>query len=66
MKVGDITEFGEVSLVDYEKCFVRFCDVGSPDRLTGCFSMTYKEIEDSRSAAREYARRMSRETKITN
>jgi len=44
MKVGDITEFGEVSFVDYNKCFVQFCTPGSKG-IYGVFSMTEEEIE---------------------
>ena len=44
MKEGDITEFGEVVLVSYDKCFVQFCDIGGGG-IHGCFSMTFEEIE---------------------
>ncbi len=46
MKIGDITEFGEVSFINYELCFVQFCDPGS-NGTKGVYSMTFKELNDS-------------------
>ena len=45
MEIGDITELGEVSFVDYEKCFIQFCDPGSKG-VYGVYSMTFEEIEN--------------------
>lgn len=46
MKERDITEFGEVSYIAYELCFVQFCDPGSKGTL-GVYSMTFKEIDNA-------------------
>ena len=43
MKIGEVTELGEVSFIDYEKCFIQFCDPGSAG-VHGVFSMTFEEI----------------------
>jgi hypothetical protein len=55
VKVGDITEFGEVSFIDYELCFVQFCDVGSAG-IYGVYSMTYEEIEGQVEREKEGAK----------
>ena len=44
MKIGDITKFGEVCFIDYDKRFVQFCDSGSKG-VYGVFTMTYKELD---------------------
>ena len=42
MKIGDITIFGEITVIDYLNCFIQFRDV-----KTGCYhSKTFEEIED--------------------
>lgn len=43
MKIGDITEFGEVSFIDFDKCFVQFSEPGSKG-IHGVFSMTDEAI----------------------
>ena len=45
MRIGEITEFGEISFIDYEKCFVQFCEPGSKG-VYGVFSMTFEEIDN--------------------
>ncbi len=47
MKVGDLTQWGEVSYIDHEKCFVQLCDVGGKG-IHGVFSMTFEGMEDKR------------------
>ncbi len=44
MKIGDVTEFGEISFIDYDRCFYQFCDPGS-NGIYGVFSMTFEEID---------------------
>jgi hypothetical protein len=44
MKIGDITEFGEVSFINYDLSFVQFCKPGS-NGILGVYSMSFEEIE---------------------
>lgn len=44
MKIGDITELGEISFIDYDLCFVQFCKPGSKC-VCGVYSMSFNEIE---------------------
>ena len=45
MKVGDIIKHDEITLINYELCFVQFCELGS-NGVNGCYSLTFKELEN--------------------
>ena len=43
LRIGDITEFGEIRLIDWELCFVQFCEPGS-EGIKAVHSRTFEEL----------------------